>query len=143
MIGIFFVVLVLAPGMFQPTPATAQKEEVKAKPASRSEQILEFLATKGHKRKLIVVFESYDACAPNNPVTLFGRVNGQGEFGTVSVARGEMKLIELPAVVVQLHWYCGGTRETIDNPFGIFRFDWVQLERAENGALHWTYLKAQ
>lgn len=90
--------------------------------------------------KLTEIETTYDACDKGNDVTFLGRENGTGEFGKVTVKAGDLKLIELPTAVRELRWYCGGTRERVASGRD---FDWVQIERAGNGALTWKLLKEQ
>jgi hypothetical protein len=110
---------------------------------SRSEEVVQdYLAQqleRGYgRRKFKKVGETFDACSKGNGVRLFGRENGTGTFRDVTVAAGETKLIELPYEVKELRWYCGGSRERVANDD---TFDWLTLERAGNGALHWTFLR--
>lgn len=73
-------------------------------------------------------------------MTFFGRENGKGDFGKVTVKAGDLKFVELVSSARELRWYCGGTRERVANDRD---FDWVQIERAGNGAITWKFFKQQ
>jgi hypothetical protein len=90
--------------------------------------------------KLAEVGITYDACDKGNDVTCFGSESARGEFGKVVVKAGDLKLVALPAAARELRWYCGGTRERVANDRD---FDWVQIERAGNGAITWKFFKQQ
>ena len=89
------------------------------------------------KLGLAEVGDTKDACG-HDKVTFSGRENGEGKVGEVKVGKGEKKLVEMPSVVTEFHWYCNGTRERVanDKPF-----DWVLIERAGNGAIAWKFYR--
>jgi hypothetical protein len=89
------------------------------------------------KLGLAEVGDTKDACGAAI-VSFSGREMGEGKIGEVRVGKGEKKLVELPAVVTEFHWYCDGVRERVANGKP---FDWVLIERAGNGAIAWKFYR--
>ena len=89
------------------------------------------------KLGLAEVGHTKDACG-GTTVSFSGRENGEGKVGDIKVGKGEKKLVEMPAVYNDFHWYCDGNRERAanDKPF-----DWVLIERAGNGAIGWNFYR--
>jgi hypothetical protein len=73
-----------------------------------------------------------DGCHMNNVVRITGK------NGDVKIPADSSELVALPASKKELFFYCGGTRERVANNES---FDHVLVERAGNGAIHWTFLK--
>jgi len=82
----------------------------------------------------VVVGDSKDGCARDNPVTL------QGRSGTVTVLADQSLRVELPADVNELRWYCGGSRERVANDTA---FNVLHITRASNGAISWTFYQGK
>lgn len=73
-----------------------------------------------------------DACGETNV-----KVNGMD--GSFLIKKGQMRLIELAKLTREMNWRCGDTKERVANANS---FNWVQVERAGNGAIHWVFYRA-
>jgi hypothetical protein len=76
---------------------------------------------------------SKDACDGSQAVTFTAK------DGPVTVKAGQSVVKELPSLTKELSWKCGKSDERVANPSA---FNFVQLERAGNGALQWYFLRA-
>lgn len=76
---------------------------------------------------------SNDACDKSRVVSFRGR-NGTAKLGPL-----DSLLVELPNLVRDLSWKCDDSNERVANPN---EFNWVQVERAGNGAIHWVFYRS-
>lgn len=83
-----------------------------------------------HTTSLVIVGDSFDACAQNNTVRIYGR------DGNVYVSANSSQLIPLPAITNETYWFCGGTRERVANGLP---YNWLLIQRASNGAIQWVF----
>lgn len=81
---------------------------------------------------LLRMGDSRDACDRSQPVTF------QAKAGPVSLAAGQMVLKELPLMTRNVSWKCGSSNENVANPNA---FDFIQAERAGNGAIQWVFYR--
>jgi hypothetical protein len=77
---------------------------------------------------------SKDACDASQAVTF------KAKDGPVTVKAGQSVVKELPQLTKELSWKCGDEKERVANPND---FNFIQLERAGNGALQWYFLRAK
>ncbi len=75
---------------------------------------------------------SKDACDGSQAVTF------KAKDGPVTVKAGQSVVKELPQMTRELAWKCGQSDERVANPN---EFNFVQLERAGNGALQWYFYR--
>ncbi len=75
---------------------------------------------------------SKDACDGSHAVTF------KAKDGQVTVKAGQSVVKELPGLTKELSWKCGNSDERVANPNA---FNFVQLERAGNGALQWYFYR--
>lgn len=75
---------------------------------------------------------SNDACDASQPVTFTAK------DGPVKLAAGQSVFKQLPAMTRELSWKCGSSDERVANPNA---FDFIQVERAGNGALKWYFYR--
>jgi hypothetical protein len=82
------------------------------------------------KVKIHVVDHVRDACRGKHSVRI------DGKDGTVTVALGESKLVELPNYTKRLNWSCGTTMERSG---AAAEFKWVRCSLAEDGMMDWQF----
>ena len=80
---------------------------------------------------LVRVGDTNDACDASHQVTFAGTPAG-------NVAAGATQLVKMAAPSRELSWRCGDSDERVANPT---IFDWVQVERAGNGAIKWVFYR--
>jgi hypothetical protein len=81
-----------------------------------------------------VVGDTNDGCDKNNPVKI------QARDGQKSIPHSTKNFpVDLPGMVTEIHFYCGGTRERAANDTP---FDKLLMTRAANGAIHIVFLVA-
>lgn len=80
------------------------------------------------------VGESNDACDASHRIAFTAR-NGE----RVRLAAGATELKELAGLTREIEWKCGDSAERVANPN---EFNWVQVERAGNGAIHWVFYRS-
>jgi hypothetical protein len=77
---------------------------------------------------------SKDACDASHVVTF------QAKDGPVGLKAGQSVFKELPALTRELSWKCDDSNERVANPNA---FNFVQVERAGNGAIQWYFYRLQ
>lgn len=75
---------------------------------------------------------SRDACDASRVVTFTAK------DGPVSLKAGQSVFKELPTMTRELSWKCGDSKERVANPNA---FDFIQAERAGNGAIQWYFYR--
>ncbi len=80
------------------------------------------------------VGESNDACDASHKIA-FTAKNGE----RVRLAAGKTELVELEGLTREIKWKCDDSSERVANPN---EFNWVQVERAGNGAIHWVFYRS-
>jgi len=88
----------------------------------------------GAPKGLTRMGESNDACDKSRVVAFSARNKERVELGPL-----DSRLVELPGLVRDLHWTCDKSNERVANPN---EFNWVQVERAGNGAIHWIFYRS-
>lgn len=78
------------------------------------------------------VGDTKDACDGDDIVKF------KAKDGTIKVAAGQSKTVDMAAPVSELTWYCGDDKERVANDVP---WDRVKLTRASNGALSWTFYR--
>ena len=81
---------------------------------------------------LVRVGDSRDACDQSQPVTF------NAKSKKVTLRAGQMVLEELPNMAGDMNWKCGSSNERVANPNA---FDFIQAERAGNGAIQWVFYR--
>ena len=75
---------------------------------------------------------SRDACDASQAVTF------SAKDGKVTLKAGQSVFKELPLMTRELSWKCGTSKERVANPNA---FDFIQAERAGNGAIQWYFYR--
>lgn len=81
----------------------------------------------------VKVGQTNDACDGSE------RVRFHGKDGDVFLKAGESKRVEMPSLMNEFYWFCGGSREHVANDD---YFNVVRISRAGNGAITWKFYKA-
>ncbi len=76
--------------------------------------------------------DSRDACDGSQLVTF------NAKDGLVKLPAGQIVLKELPHMAGDMNWKCGSSNERVANPNA---FDFIQAERAGNGAIQWVFYR--
>jgi hypothetical protein len=76
--------------------------------------------------------DSRDACDASQVVTF------NANDGPVKLSAGQIVLKELPHMAGDMNWKCGSSKERVANPNA---FDFIQAERAGNGAIQWVFYR--
>jgi len=80
----------------------------------------------------VLMGNSKDACDASHLVTF------KAKDGPVNLKAGQSVVKELPKLTRELSWKCGESNERVANPNA---FNFIQAERAGNGALHWEFYR--
>ena len=83
---------------------------------------------------LTQVGESNDACSSSHTVAFWAKNKER-----VRLAAGKSTLIELPGLTREIRWNCDDSSERVANPN---EFNWVEVGRAGNGAIHWVFYRS-